>query len=96
MLQFEILNFTLLNSSTLKATADLLFENQITVCGVKVISKNDKTLFVAMPTKKAGNKYKPDILIVDRQLKANIQRQMLQRYTQYTTPENQAEKQSKG
>lgn len=82
MLQFEILNFTLVDSPTLKATADLLFENQVTVCGVKVISKNDKTLFAAMPTRKVGDKYKPHILVVDRQLKAEIQRQTLQRYTE--------------
>lgn len=92
MLHFEILNFTLLDNPTLKATADLLFENQVTVCGVKVISKSDKTLFVAMPTKKAGDKYKPDVLIVDRRLKSMIQRQMIHHYTQLSTSEGQAER----
>lgn len=79
---FEILNFRVNpGPGTLKATADVCFENKVTVCGARLV-QNKKTgcLFLSLPTRKVGTAYKPQVLIIDKRLHNAVEKQMIDRF----------------
>lgn len=79
---FEILNFRVNpGPGTLKATADVCFENKVTVCGARLV-QNKKTgcLFLSLPTRKVGTAYEPQVLIIDKRLHNAVEKQMIDRF----------------
>lgn len=79
---FEILNFQVNpGPGTLKATADVCFENKVTVCGARLV-QNKKTgcLFLSLPTRKVGTAYEPQVLIIDKRLHNAVEKQMIDRF----------------
>ena len=79
---FEILNFRINPGPwTLKATADVCFENKVTVCGARLV-QNKKTgcLFLSLPTRKVGTAYEPQVLIIDKRLHNAVEKQMIDRF----------------
>lgn len=79
---FEILNFRINpGPGTLKATADVCFENKVTVCGARLV-QNKKTgcLFPSLPTRKVGTAYEPQVLIIDKRLHNAVEKQMIDRF----------------
>lgn len=79
---FEILNFRVNpGPGTLKATADVCFENKVTVCGARLV-QNKKTgcLFLSLPTLKVGTAYEPQVLIIDKRLHNAVEKQMIDRF----------------
>ena len=78
----EILNFRVNpGPGTLKATADVCFENKVTVCGARLV-QNKKTgcLFLSLPTRKVGTAYEPQVLIIDKRLHNAVEKQMIDRF----------------
>jgi len=80
-MRYEILNFRLHNGAgTLLATADICFENSVTICDAKLVErKTDHRIFLALPARKAGAAYRPDALIIDKALRAEIEKSFLER-----------------
>ena len=79
---FEILNFRVNpGPGTLMATADVCFENKVTVCGARLV-QNKKTgcLFLSLPTRKVGTAYEPQVLIIDKRLHNAVEKQMIDRF----------------
>jgi len=78
MLSFKIMNFTKnLKPGTLLATADVCIENSVTICGARlVVRKNGQGAFLSLPTRKVGNKYYPEVLVIDKQLRTEIEKQL--------------------
>ena len=79
---FEILNFRVNpGPGTLKATADVCFENKVTVCGARLV-QNKKTgcLFLSLPTRKVGTAYEPQVLIIDKRLHNAVEKQKIDRF----------------
>lgn len=79
---FEILNFRINpEPGTLKATADVCFENKVTVCGARLVqSKKTGCLFLSLPTRKVGTAYEPQVLIIDKRLHNAVEKQMIDRF----------------
>lgn len=81
MLSFALMNFTK-NSKpgTLLATADICLENAVTICGARLVArKNGAGAFLSLPTRKVGDKYHPEVLIIDKQLRGEIEREFAAR-----------------
>ena len=79
---FEILNFRVNpGPGKLTATADVCFENKVTVCGARLV-QNKKTgcLFLSLPTRKVGTAYEPQVLIIDKRLHNAVEKQMIDRF----------------
>jgi len=79
---FEILNFRVNpGPGTLKATADVCFENKVTVCGARLVqNKKNGCLFLSLPTRKVGTAYEPQVLIIDKRLHNAVEKQMIDRF----------------
>ena len=79
---FEILNFRVNpGPGTLKATADVCFENKVTVCGARLVqNKRTGCLFLSLPTRKVGTAYEPQVLIIDKRLHNAVEKQMIDRF----------------
>lgn len=79
---FEILNFRVNpGPGTLKATADVCFENKVTVCGARLVqNKRTGCLFLSLPTRKVGTAYEPQVLIIDKHLHNAVEKQMIDRF----------------
>lgn len=75
---FEILNFRVNpGPGTLKATADVCFENKVTVCGARLVqNKRTGCLFLSLPTRKVGTAYEPQVLIIDKRLHNAVEKRM--------------------
>ena len=76
---FEILNFKVHSGpGTLKATADVCFENKVTVCGARLVqNKRTGCLFLSLPTRKVGTAYEPQVLIIDKHLHNAVEKRMI-------------------
>ena len=76
---FEILNFQVNpGPGTLKATADVCFENKVTVCGARLVqNKRTGRLFLSLPTRKVGTAYEPQVLIIDKHLHNAVEKRMI-------------------
>ena len=76
---FEILNFRVNpGPGTLKATADVCFENKVTVCGARLVqNKRTGRLFLSLPTRKVGTAYEPQVLIIDKHLHNAVEKRMI-------------------
>lgn len=72
---FEILNFKASGvEGTLLATADICLDGKITVCDAKLVRrKKDKAVFLALPSRKVGTDYRPQVLIINRKLREEIE-----------------------
>lgn len=78
MLSFKIMNFTRnLKPGTLLATADVCIENSVTICGARLVArKNGKGSFLSLPTRKVGDKYYREVLVIDKQLHKEIEKEL--------------------
>lgn len=78
MLSFKIMNFTRnLKPGTLLATADVCIESSVTICGARLVArKNGKDSFLSLPTRKVGDKYYPEVLVIDKQLHKEIEKEL--------------------
>lgn len=81
-MNFEITRFTVCkNGNTLRATADICFGGQITVKGCKVVERKDGVRFLALPTRKGGDKYYP-IVLIENELREKVEQNILARMNQ--------------
>lgn len=78
-MRYEILNFHRHSGAgTLLATADICFEGSVTICDAKLVErKSDRHIFLALPTRKIGETYRADALIIDKVLRAEIEKSFL-------------------
>ena len=69
------------NSSSLKAFADIIFNGQVLVKGVRVIGNRDGNLWVAMPSAqgKDGRWYET-VRLLDEELKQELQETVLEAF----------------
>lgn len=79
MLSFTLMNFSKnTRPGTLLATADICLDNAVTICGARLVARKDgNRAFLSLPTRKVGDKYYSEVLIIDRKLNKEIERQFV-------------------
>ena len=69
------------NGSSLKAFADIVFDDQVLIKGVRVLSGEDDGLFVTMPKQKSKNdKWYETVSLLDEEAKEELQVVVLEAY----------------
>lgn len=77
---YEILNFVFNQKpGTMLAYADISLGRCVTICSAKLVSNKGK-MFLALPTRKVGDKYYPEVLIIDNALRKQITQSMIEKY----------------
>lgn len=80
-MNYQLKNFQLAqNRKTLCATADLILENKVCICGIKLIRNRNKTLFLSFPTQKSGDYYVEIIRMLDPSMQKSIEQEMIALY----------------
>ena len=69
------------NNTTLKGVADLVFDNEFVVKGVRII-EGEKGLFVSMPSHKVGNEYKQDCFPITAECRDILNKSVLAAFEQ--------------
>lgn len=81
-MNYTIQNFHVIpGRATLRATADLMICQTVVILDAKLVCGKDKKLFLALPTRKQAERYLPVVQILDPQLRSQIERDLIQRYT---------------
>ncbi len=80
-MHYQIENFcAATNRTTLCATADLILENKVCICGIKLIRNRNGTLFLSFPTHKLGDCYVEIIRMLDPSMQKSIEQEMIALY----------------
>lgn len=78
---WQILNFQRHNGtpgSTLLATCDICLDGKITICGARLVRRqNSNYTFLALPSRKVGTKYFPEVLLLDKQITEEITKEFM-------------------
>lgn len=82
MLSFSLMNFTKnIKPGTLLATADICLDNAVTICGARLVARKDRNhVFLSLPTRKVGDKYHPEVVIIDKSLRREIEKEFVAQF----------------
>ena len=76
----------------IKAFSDIVIEDAFCVHGIKVIEKEDKTLFIGMPTKKVKDAWKEVVHPINQECRGMIVEAVSQEYYKVLAEASESEK----